>query len=336
MISTGCTRFTEVMTTKIFSEIYGAYFRIVSRLLTEHALTDNEVYSIIAEDGFRDTNLFLTKKLLPQNDGSDWGLLRRDKAGVLHPVTISEPPHILTTLQKCWLRSKLDDPRLCLFLDDRELNKLCERVADVPPLYPRDTFRYVDRYSDGDPFTDPDYRSNFRAVLSALKNKQLTEISYISRTGKNIVGKFLPYKLEYSHRDDKFRVFCTSSLKGTAVINLARIVSAEPAKGRQAPQPPDESTLRCTAPIELTVSSERSADERFLMEFAAYEKRTERIEGSDKVSVKLWYDKQDETDLLVRLLGFGPVLEITAPPEIRRQAAERVRKQWHLLHSDNE
>ncbi|MBO4866334.1 MAG: WYL domain-containing protein [Ruminococcus sp.] len=326
--------FTEVRTIKIFSELYGAYFRIVSKLLSEHAITDSEVYSIIAEDGFRDTGLFLTKKLMPQNDGSDWGLFKRDKVGVLHPVTVSEPPHILTTLQKRWLRSKLDDPRLCLFLDDRELKSLCEKVADVPPLYRHDIFRYVDKYSDGDPFTKTDYRKNFRAVLSALKQKQLIEISYVSKTGKSIVGKFLPYKLEYSHRDDKFRVFCTSALKGSVVINLARIETVSPAKSSAVIPPPDENSLRCDEPIELTVSKECRADERFLMEFAPYEKRTERIEGSDKVSVKLWYDKSDETDLLVRLLGFGPVLEIKGPQEIRQKAAERIRKQWKLLHSD--
>ncbi len=68
------------------------------------------------------------------------------------------------------------------------------------------------------------------------------------------------------------------------------------------------------------------------MEFAAYEKRTEREEGSDTVTVRLWYDKKDETDLLIRLLSYGPVLEIADPPDIRAKAADRVRRQYRMLH----
>lgn len=314
---------------RIFSELYGAYFRIVSKVLTEHALTDKEVRDIVAEVGFRDSGLFLTKKLLPQADGSDWGLLMRDKAGVLHPVTVSEPPHILTALQKRWLRSKLDDPRICLFLNDRELAALCERVADVPPLFQSGSVRYVDRYSDGDPFTDPVYRRNFRAVLKALKEKRAVLIDFTDRGGRKRSDEYLPIRIEYSQRDDKFRVLCTSRRRRASVINLARITEVrEMAVRHELPDELDDDALRCDEPLVVAVSRERRADERFLMEFAGFEKRTEREEGSGVVTVRLWYDKNDETDLLIRLLSYGPALEIIAPSRVREKAAERVRKQY--------
>ena len=68
-----------------------------------------------------------------------------------------------------------------------------------------------------------------------------------------------------------------------------------------------------------------------MAEFASYEKRTERDLETGKCTVSLWYDKQDETELLIRLLGFGPVLEIMGPPDFRKQAAQRVKKQAELL-----
>ena len=316
---------------KIFNEVYGTYYRIVSQILTEHAMTDKEVREIVAREGFRDSGLFLTKKLLPQTDSSDWGLLTRDKAGILHPVTVSEPPHILTALQKRWLRSKLDDPRICLFLDDAELAALCRRVADVAPLYRTDAVRYVDRYCDGDPFSDPDYRRNFRSVLAAVKEHRVIEIEFKSRYGKMIAGRYLPRRIEYSQRDDKFRVFCTGRKRGTTVINLARICSVHDTRIHEEPsEEPDTENLRYSEPLVVSVSSERGADERFLMEFAAYEKRTER--EKDRVTVRLWYDKNDETDLLIRLLSYGPVLEILAPQDLRQKAAERIRRQYELLN----
>ena len=81
----------------------------------------------------------------------------------------------------------------------------------------------------------------------------------------------------------------------------------------------------------IRVTTERNAVERFFMEFASYEKRAERDLETGNCTVKLWYDKQDETELLIRLLSFGPVIEILGPADFRRQAAERVKRQWEMI-----
>ena len=50
--------------------------------------------------------------------------------------------------------------------------------------------------------------------------------------------------------------------------------------------------------------------------------------------MQIRYDKQDETELLIQLLSFGPVLEILGPPDFRAQAAARVRMQYELLQAN--
>lgn len=47
--------------------------------------------------------------------------------------------------------------------------------------------------------------------------------------------------------------------------------------------------------------------------------------------VELWYDEQDETELLIRLLSFGPVIEILGPPHLRKLAGARIKRQAELL-----
>ena len=81
----------------------------------------------------------------------------------------------------------------------------------------------------------------------------------------------------------------------------------------------------------MRVRMERNGADRFLMEFASYEKQTDRDLTTGDCLVKLWYDAQDETEVLIRLLRFGPVLEILGPPSLRAQAVERVRRQTALL-----
>jgi len=81
----------------------------------------------------------------------------------------------------------------------------------------------------------------------------------------------------------------------------------------------------------IRVSTERNGVERFMLEFASYEKHTVRNLETGQYNVELWYDQQDETELLIRLLSFGPVIEIFGPEHLREQAKQRIKRQAELL-----
>lgn len=324
----------------IFSEIYGAYYRITARLLGMGTVTDSDVYGVIREDGYRDTALFLPQKLLPQPDGSDWGFFRRGEDGLLH-AAVGEPPRVLSRLQKMWLKAKLADPRMRLFLSDHALKKISERLAGVPPLYLSKHFRYFDRFSDGDIFNSEKYRLHFQTVLKAIKEHRLLRINFTSGHGKRMSRLCLPFRLEYSEKNDKFRVYCHDikggKIVGGGLINLGRIDEIVP-NNIYTGEPPSEDSffrkIRAAEPIRVYVRPERNAVERFLNEFAEYEKRVDRDLENGGCTVDLYYDGQDETELLILLLGFGAAVEIISPKSVRRQAAERVQKQVKL--SENE
>lgn len=327
----------------IFSEIYGAYYRVAARLLSLGSVSDSDVYDAVREDGFRDSALFLPQKLLPQPDGSDWGLLTRGSDGLLHAV-VGEPPRVLSKLQKMWLKAKLSDPRIRLFLSDEAMQGLSERLSDIPPLYRREHFRIFDKFADGDDYENKVYRENFQTILKAIKESRVLKISFTSGHDRHISRLCLPFKLEYSEKNDKFRVYChnvkNGSIDGGGLINLSRIDQIIPYEIYHG-EPPGEDDffreIRAKEPIRVYVSPERNAVERFLNEFAEYEKRVDRDLENGGCTVDLYYDKHDETELLILLLGFGAAVEILAPKSVRKQAAERVRKQIKLLeNSENE
>ena len=322
---------------ELFSEIYGAYFRTAERILSKGRLTPKEVQQLIQEEAFRDSMLFLPQKLMPES-GESWELLRKTEDGMLERVTKHAPPAFLTLLQKRWLRSKLDDPKMRLFLTDAEFQSLSERLQDVQPLYPAGVFRYFDKFTDGDPYESPQYGAVFRTVLRAIGRHEVLAVDYMTGKGKSLRGHFLPLKLEYSQKNDKFRLYCIRMGKrgagGSGMLNLGRIAAANPTGKRYMEDGLLEGVLerrRCSEPVQVLVSGERNGIERFLMECASFEKRTEMDEESRRCTVWLWYDQQDETELLIRLLGFGPVVEILGPPAFRAQAAERVERQYALL-----
>lgn len=325
----------------IFSEIYGTYFRIASELLSREYISKKEANEIIGKMGFRDSVLFLPQKLFPQNDGSDWGLLKNDeKTGFLRRITRNKPVKILTTLQKSWIRAILNDPKIRLFTDDETLSALDSEFSGIKPLFRREQFKYTDVFSDGDPYFSEKYRLKFRIILNAVKKHEILNVFFISGKGRKISGDFLPLRIEYSRKNDKFRVHCLKMKNGkpyqNAILNISRLMRVTPTGSIYDKEISVEDYFnagKCTEPVTVFVSEERNGLERFLMEFASYEKQTEQCEGG--CMVKLWYEISDESELLIQLLGFGPVIEVKSPERFRDMISERVKRQYDLIFEEN-
>lgn len=320
----------------MFHEMYGAYFRIAEKVLGRETLTEQALRAIVQAEGFRDSVLFVPQKLIPQQDGSDWGLLRQNPDGSYSRIIKHAPQMPLTLLQKRWLKAKLRDPKMQLFLGDETLDALELALRGIKPLWQPDAFRSPDRFADGDDFAS--YRTIFRQLVQAMRRGEVLMIRFRSGHGKRISQRCLPIAMEYSGKNDKFRLYCRGvrgdRLSGGGIINLGRIESVC-GTGYLMPEwrAPARffASRRCKEPVTVRVTEERNAVERFLTEFASYEKHTERDLETGACTVQLWYDKQDETELLIQLLSFGPVLEILGPPDFRAQAAERVAAQYALL-----
>ena len=73
----------------LFSEIYGAYFRIAAKLLESEVTDEKAVNDEVQRGGFRDSVLFLPQKLIPSE--SDWGLFSRMSDGRLKRITKKAP-----------------------------------------------------------------------------------------------------------------------------------------------------------------------------------------------------------------------------------------------------
>ncbi len=325
----------------IFSEIYGTYFRIAARLLENEITNEKTVRETVRREGFRDSVLFLPQKLIPGSE--DWGLFSRISDVNLKRITKNPPVKVLTKLQKMWLKAKLSDSRIRLFMDDETLSVLEKRLADTPPLYRREQFRITDRFTDSDDFFNEQYITNFRTALEAVKYRKIVYVEFVSGHGKRISGKFVLLKMEYSPKNGKFRVYCyllrNDRVKSSGIINIGRITNiVDTGRIFRTPVLIDDyfSSRKCSSPAVIRVTTARNGVERFMLEFASYEKHTVRDLETGEYTVELWYDQQDETELLIRLLSFGPVIEILGPQHLRQQAKLRIKRQAELLEKYRE
>lgn len=299
----------------LFSEVYGTYFDVLSEILekaVEGQLTGEVMETIIREKGFEESILTIPQNLNDQT----WPLLRDDLTTPLQ----HKPTQPVTTLQKRWMKALLNDPRIRLFAPP------VEGLEEVEPLYPADTFVYFDRYGDGDPFEDPAYIRHFQRILTALREKRWLRLRFLGRNNVPHTWQCIPYKLEYSPKDDKFRLI-TGNKRAPLIINLARITDCtvlEPVK--QEAYRPQELRKR---KLVLELTDERNALERCMLHFSHLEKETERIDER-RYRLTLHYEKDDETELLIRVLSFGPVLKVVYPAQFRDKLKNRIEKQRKL------
>ncbi len=303
----------------LFSEVYGAYYNTLSKLLekaVEGELTPELMLEIVREEGFEESVLTIPQTLKEQT----WPLITSDYGTPLE----HRPTMPLTTLQKRWLKALLSDPRIKLFAPP------VDGLEEVEPLYPADTFVYYDRYNDGDPFEDSGYIKRFRCILSAIRQKRWLRIHFEGGKGLCHYWRCVPYKLEYSPKDDKFRLISANNRESLS-INLARIRECF------LMEPCEEGDYRPKAmkkrKLILELTDDRNALERVMLHFSHLDKETERIDDTH-YKITLFYEREDETELLIRVLSFGPVLKVIFPDDFVEKLRERLKKQKNLRTQD--
>ena len=300
----------------IFSEIYGTYFKAVSAILSkavDGVLTERELTRTVLENAFGESLVTIPAKL---TDGS-WPLITKDFG-----TPLQHKPHMpLTTLEKQWLKALLLDPRVRLF-DPSE-----EGLEDVEPLFTPDQFVYFDRYADGDPYDDPRYIEHFRMILRAMHEKRKLRVRFHGHRGTRQSYVCIPYKLEYSSKDDKFRLI-TASRNKPLTVNLSRIDSVhllDPWEENEYNLPREREKV-----LVMELYDSRNALERAMLHFSDLEKETEKLDDKH-YRITLRYRQSDETEILIRVLSFGPVLKVLEPQRMVDQLRERLARQMALF-----
>ena len=296
----------------IFSELYSAYYKTVACILhkaIDGSLSREEAERIIQENAFSESTL----TILPSLREEKWQLLdSKFSTPLKHAPTIP-----LTSLEQRWLKALLLDPRVRLF--DLKIDGL----EEIEPLFTPDDYVIYDRYQDGDPYQSAAYRNNFHAVLKALRGKYPLEIEMMNRNDKLVRMYVMPHKLEYSPKDDKFRLI-TSDQRYTSTINMARILDCRRYYGSklsdELPEP-DEPRV-----VTMLLTDQRNSLERVMLHFAHFQKQSERIDDLH-YRIRIHYDRNDETEMVIRILSFGSNLLVEEPSSLVNTIKNRLQMQ---------
>ena len=302
----------------IFSEVYGTYYNIVADILGKAAsdgLTLEQLKRIVYKEGYEESGL----ELLPALTDERWTLLNKE----LKTPLKNKPSMPLTLLQKQWLKALLLDERVRLFFTDEELANEEKALEDVEPLYRPEQFVFFDRFVDGDAYKSARYRENFRQILQAIKDHTAIDASY--RTNKDNVivwTNLVPITLEYSAKDDKFRL---QGMAGSrhVTLNLGKIITVELGEPLEQELPLISASQE---KLVLELVDERHTMMRALMHFSYLAKETEKIDDTHYL-LTVYYDKNDETEMVYRVLSFGPTMKVREPECFVELLKERLKEQ---------
>lgn len=304
----------------IFNEIYGCYYDAVAKILsksTEKHITKTEIREIIEKYAFSESFFEIETKLRTQ----EYQLLNKDGTTPLK----NKPTLPLTELQKRWLKSISQDKRIKLFCDD------FPDLSDTCPIFSEEDYYVYDKYGDGDDYENKDYIKIFRTILKAIDEEQPVQIVLKTRNGKYINTVAIPLKLEYSQKDDKFRLY-TSGSGQVSIVNVGKILSCE--IYNKEFKSIYQRNVEKERVVNIELYDERNALERFMIHFAHYKKVATKIDDK-KYRVDIYYECIDETELLIRILSFGQFVKVISPNSFLKQIKYRINKQTLLFKENN-
>jgi len=296
----------------IFSELYSAYYNTVAAILSKIAdgeCSERELQKIVTEKAFGESVL----TIMPSLKSEKWQLVHSD---LTTPIE-HKPTMPLTTLQKQWLKAISLDPRIKLF------NIEFKGLDDVKPLFTSEDYYVYDKYIDGDPYEDEEYISNFRTILEAIKAGTQIKFEMTNRYGNTMFVRCHPKKIEYSEKDDKFRVV-TAGWHAVSTVNIAKIRSCSHYNGGKTLDGYQREVLRDT--VTLKVVDERNALERVMLHFAHFEKQVEKLDKNNYI-LRIKYESDDEPEMVIRILSFGPFVEAIEPENFRNLVIKKLKNQ---------
>ncbi len=293
----------------LFHEIYGSYYAAVAsilRLAVKGQLSEKNIKAVIDKKAFSESFLEIISALKSEK----WKLLDSN-----FNTPIQHAPSMpLSALQQRWLKAISMDKRIRLFGDDFNL------PDDIEPLFLPKDYVLFDQYSDGDPFDDEHYIQVFRTLLTAIRQHKKIKVEYHSAKGTHRRITCDPFELEYSEKDDKFRVNITGC-RFANTLNLAGIEQCEIIGTAHNLKP----VVPCHSEEYFIVEliDMRNSLERFLLHFAHFKKEAEQC-SDNRYLIIIYYDKSDETEIVIRILSFGPFIKVTEPNKMIELIKERL------------
>ncbi len=249
-----------------------------------------------------------------------------------------------------WLKTIIQDNIIKLLMSDSEImeiNKLLKQYTPAFSPLPMEKVIYFDRFHLPESKTKH-MKSILSTILEGIYDQKTIIIKYHTMKNRVKIGEFRPIVLEFSKRNNRFQGFfqeCGSDRIYT--MNVSRIETADETDTSFDYTSAKQALLSFREENTTSVTVEfydvRNIADRMLTEFSPWKKLCSYNCTTELYTLTIFYQKQDEVDLVIRLLGYGGNIRFTDKEHpIFKEILARMNRQMDLIrerrsaHSDRE
>ncbi|MDE6579636.1 MAG: hypothetical protein K2K41_03795, partial [Ruminiclostridium sp.] len=247
----------------------------------------------------------------------------------------------LTDLEAKWLLTLLNDDKAKMFFSDMERiavkNTILEEKKDISP-FKTESIVYFDRYYRYCDFEAEGAR--LKTVIKAMNNAKALKIRYLSLHGNVVSGEFKPLAVEYSKRDDVFRVILRASVNNTPFTmvlgNIEEMIITDTDYDiAHAAEELEKNLEHNRKSVVIEFYDRRNLADRILSELSPCEKICSYDPETELYTLTVFYQRDDELEMVIRLMGYGSEISIkdTEHP-IYREIRKRLLLQKAICEKD--
>ena len=326
----------ETKTTPLFNPIYSTYYLVARNLIEQYLknkvpLSSAEEKQIIDETAFIETineltDIIKNKKKDKENNKKNLDvktIFSYSSKGL--SSTIKNIPYFpLSIIERRFLAAIIQNPRVRIFMDDITIKSIESELVNISPLWKTEDIKYFDQKKDADQFENSNYQELFQKLLQAINTQKYIQIIYGSKE-KPII--FTPSHLDYSQKDDIFRLFVKESKYPINLRNIKSISITD-----EKPQDTEKSTVYETLKVEIFDNTNTHYHfNRAIRQFSYFKKSCQKSEKENIFEMTIDYDKSDESEIVIKVLMFGPNMKVLGPQSVIDEINRRVTRQKQLF-----
>lgn len=317
---------------------YGAVYDLLMEIQRKpnKTITSNEISKLILERGLY-TPYFeksLMNKCKEKKD--NLYILKEVSKGIytIDTETVFPPP--ILDIEMIYLKSILNDERVSIFLDKSTIDKLKITLGEYEDFQMEE-----DIVVEGVGKNIHDYERLNKIMLLFIQSKEerrLIKYTYKAKNGQIFNDKYMvPYKIEYSIRDDIFYLIYYSvetrrMIKGI-ISNFTDLELYDNYEDYDFVLKNifyflDKQKMK--EPVVIEVKNRKNAVERAFYLFSCFEKQAYYDRERDIHVISLYYYEYDEAEIISRILSLGKNAVVVSPKGIREQIIQRIKKSIKL------
>lgn len=337
---------------ELFNEYKNKYFLCIQDIINDICdgadLREEDIFRLLISRGIQKKNnknkfenlelkdALLNKIEADNKENQNLYLLKKDGRGMYKPSVPCKVPIRPTISEIQWLRMLLEDKRLSLFLEDKTMQKLGEKLEDMDNLFNKDYFLEKNIDFSDDEIEDVTFQKTLKVLIKAIEQNKFVKYTSRAKDGTMFNEEVaFPFRIEHSIRNDKFRL-SAFALKDRRIvkINISGMQTAEVIEevNDELREKAYEEirSKRCEEPLVLEVENRRNSVERCFSVFSFYEKEAYFNRGEKKHELKIYYYEFDEAEIIKDILSLGSSVVVVKPESVREKVIEKLKKAFFL------